>query len=405
LSPFTRRTLLKSAGMSALVVATGRMTGTAGATDGQTPRLQWEPVGTAPIATIASSNPHEAELLHPTLLPLRSLTGRSTDPAWMLWAWHHDTNNVDPHLHAWTASNVEGAFSALPEIPRPAGDYVDDPAGHAYTFGHFSSGDFGWDPDGQRLISTPHSVSKYRPSGLAETPQDSFMMESTDGVNWQWLDNDASARLRCGGIQDLDSNHTGYGRLLRDLDGRLQKVGGQYWWIYRGGHHSSAGAENEISFCTPLLASATAIGGPWIKRGKAFDTPYENTTLLGFDAFVLANDTPGVFYSVASPGYAPIVSLYAQAAGPGAMTFTDPGVPIVLPSVPRQTLPAVPGQAFGGGGNVVRHPQTHQQYLVQTITNAKYVTDTSTTPPTATPVVVSSDVWLYKAVVSTVPQP
>jgi hypothetical protein len=49
--------------------------------------------------------------------------------------------------------------------------------------------------------------------------------------------------------------------------------------------------------------------------------------------------------------------------------------------------------------------QTHQQYLVQTITNAKYVTDTSTTPPTATPVVVSSDVWLYKAVVSTVPQP
>jgi len=403
-SPLTRRTLLKSAGASALVAATGRMSGTAVATDGQTPRLQWEPVGTAPIATIASSNPHEAELMFPTLLPLRALSGRSTDPAWMLWAWHHDTLTT-PHLHAWTAANVEGTYTKLPDIARPAGDYALDAAGHAYSFGHFSSGDVVWDPDGQRLISTPHSVSKYKPPQLAEVPQDSFIMESVDGVNWQWLDNDPSARLTCGGVTDPDSNHTGYGRLLRDLDGRLRKVDGQYWWVHRGGHHASTGADSEISYCTPMLASAASIGGPWTKRGKAFDTLWENTTLLGFDAFVLANDTPGIFYTVGSPEYAPLQVMYTQAAAANEMTFSTPGVPIALPSVPRQTLPSVPGQAFGGGGNVVRHPGTSQQYLVQIINNTKYGADTGGATPAAVATVTSSDVWLYKAVIAAAPQP
>ena len=397
MSPFSRRTLLKSAGLTALVAATGRMAGTAEATDGQTPRLQWEPVGTAPIATIASSNSHEAELMFPSLLPLRALSGRATDPAWMLWGWHHDTNNTSPHLHAWTAEDVEGAFTKLPPIPRPAGDYISDDPNNPYTFGHFSSGDVVWDPVGQRLVSTPHSVHWRRPAKLDETPQDSFMMESTDGVNWQWLGGDATPRLRCGGVNADDSNHTGYGRLLRDLDGRLQRVDGQYWWIYRGGHH----AHNAQMYCTPLLLSATDIGGPWTKRGKAFDTAYQNTTLLGFDAFVLANDTPGVFYTVGSPEYAPLTAMYTQAAD--GMTFTDPGVPLVLPSVPRQVLPSVPGQVFGGGGCVVRHPGTHQQYLVQILNNAKYSTDTTTTPPSAVATVTSSDIWLYKAVVQTVP--
>jgi hypothetical protein len=398
-SPFSRRTLLKSAGLSALVAASGRMAGTAAATDGQTPRLQWEPVGTAPIATIASSNVHEAELLFPSMLPLRALTGRSSDPAWMLWAWHHDTMKTNPHLHAWTAVDIEGAFTKLPPIARPAGDYISDSADNPYSFGHFSSGDVVWDPVGQRLVSTPHSVHWSRPKELDETPQDSFMMESTDGINWQWLGGDASPRLRCGDDTAADSNHTGYGRLLRDLDGRLQRVDGQYWWVYRGGHH----AKGQQMYCTPLLLSATDIGGPWTKRGKAFDTVYQDTTLLGFDAFILANDTAGIFYTVGSPEYAPLSSMYAQASGQNDMTFTNPGVPIVLPSVPRQTLPALPGQAFGGGGNVVRDPHTHEQYLVQVINNAKYGVDTTVTPPATTATVVSSDVWLFKAVVQTLP--
>jgi len=398
-SPFSRRTLLKSAGLSALGAATVRMGGVANATDGQTPRLQWVPVGTAPIATIASSNASEAELMFPSLLPLRALSGRATDPAWMLWGWHHDTISSNPHLHAWTADDVEGSYTKLAPIARPAGDYVTADPTNPYSFGHFSSGDVVWDSDGQRLVSTPHSVHWKRPGGLAETPQDSFMMESTDGVNWQWLGGDASPRLRCGDVSAADSNHTGYGRLLRDLDGRLQRVDGQYWWVYRGGHH----ATGDQMYCTPLLASATDIGGPWVKRGKAFDTAYQNTTLLGFDAFVLANDTPGIFYEVGSPEYAPILAMYAQAAAARAMTFPNPGVPLVLPSVPRQTLPSVPGQVFGGGGCVVRHPGTHQQYLVQILNNAKYSADTTTTPPSAVASVTSSDIWLYKAVVETVP--
>jgi len=399
-SAFSRRTLLKSAGFSALVAATGRMAGTAEATDGQTPRTVWEPVGTAPIATIASSNPSEAELMFPSLLPLRALTGRSTDPAWMLWGWHHDTMSTNPHLHAWTAEDVEGTFTKQPPIARPAGDYVTSDPTDPYAFGHFSSGDVVWDPVGQRLVSTPHSVHWKRPAGLAETPQDSFMMESTDGLTWQWLGGDASPRISCGDINADDSNHTGYGRLLRDLDGRLQQVDGQYWWVYRGGHH----AKNGQMYCTPLLASATDIGGPWTKRGKAFDTVYQDTTLLGFDAFVLANDTPGIFYEVGSPEYAPILAMYAQSAGPREMSFGNPGIPMLLPSIPRETLPAVPGQAFGGGGCVVRHPGTSQQYLVQIINNTKYGANTSVTPPAAVATVVSSDVWLFKAVVSTVPQ-
>lgn len=400
MSPFSRRTLLKSAGFSALAVASGRMSGTAGATDGQTPRLVWEPVGTAPIATIASSHATEAELLFPSLLPLRALTGRSTDPAWMLWAWHHDTMTSNPHFHAWSAQDVEGAFTQLPPIARPSGDYVSSDTTDPYTFGHFSSGDIVWDTVGQRLVSTPHSVHWTRPAGLAETPQDSFMMESTDGITWQWLGGDASPRITCGDITAADSNHTGYGRLLRDLDGRAQRVNGEYWWVYRGGHH----ATNAQMYCTPLLASATDLGGPWTKRGKAFDTAYQDTTLLGFDAFVLANDTPGIFYEVASPEYAPILAMYTQSAGANEMSFSDPGVPMALPSVPRQTLPAVPGQAFGGGGCVVRDPSTHEQYLVEIVNNTKYGVNTGVTPVAAVATVVSSDVWLFKAVVQTLPQ-
>lgn len=395
----SRRTLLRGAGTSAAVLAVGgRLALSRAATDGQTPRLQWVPVSTAPIASIASSNVHEAELLHPTLLPLRWLTGSATAPEWVVWAWHHDTNNVNPHLHAWTASNVEGSFTAAPPIPRPAGDYQPNPVtGHSYSFGHFSSGDIVWDAEGGRLISTPHSVSTYRPSSLAETPQDSFMMESTDGFTWTWLDGDATARLMCGDSNALDSNHTGYGRLLRDLNGTLQRLGGQYWWIYRGGHHPKS---STLSLCTPLLASSSSIGGPWVKRGKAYDTAFVNTTLLGFDSFVLANETPGVFYSVGTPAFAPIVTSYTQSSAAGTVAFTNPGDPIPLPSVPRVSGTSVPGQVFAAGVNVVRDPRTHQQYLVQVVNNAKFNADTTSTPPGTTAQVTSSDIWIYKSVVA-----
>src|SRR5206468_1253919 len=114
----------------------------------------------------ASSNEHEAELLPPTLLPLRSLTDAAASTRWMLWAWHHDTNRTDPHFHAWTAEKLDGgAFAAAPPIPRPAGDYV-AAAGinRTYSWRHFSSRDIVWDAAGRRLVSTPHSVATYRPS-------------------------------------------------------------------------------------------------------------------------------------------------------------------------------------------------------------------------------------------------
>jgi hypothetical protein len=401
----TRRQLLAASGLGVVASAVGaRLVGSDAManTDGQTPRLQWVPVGSGPIATIASSNEHEAELLHPTLLPVRALTGSATAPTWMLWAWHHDTNNIDPHFHAWSTDDIEGgAFTAAPPIPRPDGDYV-AAAGinRTYSWGHFSSGDIVWDAAGGRLVSTPHSVATSRPSTLAETPQDSFMMQSTDGLTWTWLDGSPVARLSCGGVGDLDSNHTGYGRLLRDLDGQAQQVGGRYWWIYRGGHHLTS---SEISYCTPLLASATYLGGPWTKVGKAFDTAYEDATLLGFDSFLVTAKTPGVFYSTASPAFAPIVTSYAQSTTAGAMAFADPGVPLVLPSVPDtpSVQPAiVPGQVFPAGVSVVRDPRTHQQYLVQVLNNARYTVNTTVTPPAAVPHVTSSEVWLFKAVVA-----
>jgi hypothetical protein len=398
-----RRQLLKAVGAGVVLSGIGsRLVGSdaAARTDGQTPRLQWVPVGNGPIASIASGNEHEAELLHPTLLPLRSLTGSASSPRWMLWAWHHDTNPVNPHFHAWTAESIEaGPFAAAPPIPRPVGDYVAAPGvNRNYSFGHFSSGDIVWDAAGGRLVSTPHSVATSRPASLAETPQDSFMMESADGLTWSWLDGSPVARLSCGGVSDLDSNHTGYGRLLRDLDGQAQQLGGRYWWIYRGGHHQTS---SQISYCTPLLASAPSIGGPWTKAGKAFDTAYDDATLLGFDSFLLTAGTPGVFYSTASPAFAPITTAYAQSSAAGVMSFPDPGVPLVLPTVPPAVKPpVVPGQVFPAGVNVVRDPATHQQYLVQVLNNARYAADTSATPPAATPHVTQSDIWLFKAVVA-----
>src|SRR4051794_13820087 len=71
------------------------------ADDGVNPRFAFAPVSADPIVDHRSADQSEAYLIHPTLLPLRHLTGRADLPAWILYAWHHDTGY--DHFHAWTA--------------------------------------------------------------------------------------------------------------------------------------------------------------------------------------------------------------------------------------------------------------------------------------------------------------
>ncbi|HZQ87614.1 MAG TPA: hypothetical protein VFA83_22400, partial [Acidimicrobiales bacterium] len=220
-----RRTFLRIAGGAAVVSATGlhRLAPAWAVDDGVYPRLLWQPEGTAPVLSVPSDpNDANTQRMFPTLLPAGSLLANPID-AWYLWLWTHDTSRI----YLYTAPTPAGPFTArgfgLPPTPYPSG----------YLAGHFSSGDIVWDAAGGRLISTPHGIRLPQVVGNGEVSQDSFLIQSTDGLNWSWLDGDNRPRLTCGPVGSPDSVHTGYGRMLRDLDGHLTKFDGRHWWIYR----------------------------------------------------------------------------------------------------------------------------------------------------------------------------
>jgi len=169
--------------------------------------LAFVPVTAAPLVTHTSSQRAEAILMFPSLVPLRKLTGRSDVPEWMLYAWHHDTDKA--HFHAWSAPAITGPYTALSPLSKPS-----SVTPGRYDQNHFTCGDMAWDPIGRRLVSSPHSRRRALNQGNGEACQDSFLMQSSDGVTWDWLDRDNHPRLVCGAPRSIDSVHNGYGRLL-----------------------------------------------------------------------------------------------------------------------------------------------------------------------------------------------
>jgi hypothetical protein len=353
-SPVSRRQLLKLFGVT--VVAGGLVTETsmsaARATDdGTYPRNLWEPIAGNPVATSAATKEGDRQFC--TMLPLGRYIANPLD-AWYLWAWRHDSF---PRLQLYTAPSPEGPFTdrGFYQGP-PAPGY---PAGYDQT--HFSSGDIVWDPIGHRLIATPHSIRTSQNSGNAEPCQDSFLMESRDGVTWSWLDGDNSPRLLCGPPGSIDSIHTGYGRLLRDLDGWLTTFQGRYWWIYRAQRHdAAAGRLPTLTTYTPALASSPSLSAhPWRKEGKAFDTVTQDNSFIGMGSFLAAAGSHFAYYAFSGiPGSVipgAVEQMLAQSTA-GTMTFTLPSQPVTLPN-------AGLGFLTNDVPNLIRDPDTGVQYL------------------------------------------
>jgi hypothetical protein len=313
--------------------------------DGTGPAFTWEPIERNPVVLSRGSTSAYVRMF-PTLLPMGYLVPDAID-AWYLWAWHHHSH---PKIRLWTAPSPEGPFTEQPPFVGPPAPGL--PPNYDAT--HFSSGDIVWDAARSRLVASPHSL-RLDPHSNGEPCQDSFLLESRDGVDWRFLDGDNSPRLVCGPPRSFDSVHTGYGRLLRDLDGHLATYQGRYWWLYRAQRHDAG--QGAPTYFVPALASAESLAGPWTKHGKAYDMAQQSTALFGLGSFVRAGARHHVYYAEGSAALAPTVQ-YLNGSEGDDMVWNGPGVPVPIPNSGETGVTA-------GGGNLVRDPWTGVQYLVQ----------------------------------------
>ncbi len=333
--------------------------------------ITWIPTGLEPVLTahVIPSDPNSLRGFS-TLLYVRDKIGSAAFDDWYLWQWTHDTSRT----YLYTAPSIQGPYTArgfgLPPTPYPAG----------YIENHFSAGDVVWDPVGEQFIASPHGVRDSLEVGNGERCQDSFLTASKDGLNWTWLGGDSRPRLRCGPPRSVDSVHTGYGRLLRDLDGVLTTHAGRYWWIYRGQRDDARFPVGDPSLppplngslgtsYTPTLASAATIHSDFDRKQKAFDTYSANQLLNSFGSFIRANGCHWV-YTVHGK-----TQMYRTLRDD--MAFLPVPIPVGQIISPR-----------GGSieeNNIVRDPTTGKIYNchVQGIVNADLSVDAET--------------WIYEA--------
>lgn len=376
----SRRAVLKSGlGLAGTVALGGRVLSTPSAwatDDGVNVRSLWQPVREVVLP--------RSDSLHPTLLPARTLTPATAKDAWHLYVWSHGVlGNETTDLRLFSAPTPDGFYTdeglLLQGCPTPV------PAG--YETYHFDSGDIVWDAVGSRYVSTPHALrSSSDAESLGEVPQDSFLIQSTDGLTWSWLDGDNSPRLRCGPVGDPDDVHTGYGRLLRDLDGYLTKYQGSYWWIYRAQRHDTRFVDgpdgqhliNPVNnkpinlaqtLYRPWIAQAGSLAGGWNKSaGQAFVAiPQPDASLIGMGSFIKAADKFWVHYATGTGQEAVGTSnvLLGGATDPDTGLLTAKQQPTPLGPSPTDISADDPVElAKLGGGNIIRDPQSGVQYLV-----------------------------------------
>lgn len=342
---FTRREFMRTGAGAALAASLGVFrSGPAGAEDnGQNARLVFSTTANAPVLTFAGSAIDRRSV---SLLPAGTFLPNAID-LWYLWLWTHDTNSI----YLFTAPDPRGPYTARGSSGPPA----NFPSGYVST--HFSSGDIVWDPLGRRLVSSPHSYRVPVVPGNAEVCQDSFLIQSTDGVNWTWLDGDNRPRLRCGPPGSPDSIHTGYGRLLRDLDGHLIRWQDRYWWLYRAQRRDAGSSSTSY---VPYLASAPSLSADFTSKTKAFEIP-GNSSLFDVGSFVQAAGVHTALMGIGSPVTYPLATFYNQ-TGSADMKFLPAPVPHVLP-VPTA------GLAGAGGGYLVRDPWSRKEFLAQGYVN------------------------------------
>jgi hypothetical protein len=356
------------------VVATPRAYAT---DDGVNVRSVWQP-----ITSVAIPRP---DALHPTLIPAGHFTPSTARDAWHLYVWSHGKGDGDP-----TDFRL---FSA----PSPEGPYTDEglllegcltPVPSGYKDFHFDSGDIVWDAANSRYVSSPHALrASWDPTVVGENPQDSFLIQSTDGINWSWLDGDNSVRLRCGPPGTADEVHTGYGRLLRDLDGVLTKWNGYYWWLYRAQRHGPRSIATGVdpvntrniapTVYRPWIAKAGALSSSWAKAAdQAFIAlPQPDVGAIGMGAFVKAADKFWVQYACGTDGTGLAAAQWllggADSADAGLLTAKQQPTPLApYPSTDDVANDAL-SAAKMGAGNIIRDPVSRTQYLVAVSTGTE----------------------------------
>lgn len=231
---------------------------------------------------------------------------------WYLWVWTHDA----PICRLYTLSRPWGPVvnRGLCNMPAP-------PPG--YEPSHFSSGDVVWDPSTRAFYSTPHCAT------LGATSQPTFLIKSTDGINWSYVRSDPIVRPTPGA---WDSYQTAYGRFLRDYSGNLRRIAGQAIWYYRGEQSSPH------RYAVGAASSGDLVN--WTKRGRQFDPIDGGLLSLGSAISPSSGVSSGriylVFSTLATPtgggGVMPMFlkesnapgAPYSWAAGPGYHLYDDP---------------------------------------------------------------------------------
>lgn len=366
------------AGGTGLLATRGWTVGVPGSTSGTAdplPPLAWLPTSLQPALThVADPNDVETNWNSTSVLPAGVLLGSAAIDEWYLFRWTHDTS----HVYLYTAPAITGPYTmrGFGEAPTPY------PSG--YIVNHFSAADIVWDTNQHRFLANPHGVQDHTVTGNAEPMQDSFLISSTDGLHWEWLDGDNRPRLRCGGPGTPDGVHTGYGRLLRDIDGNIATHQGRYWWIYRA-QQNDAGQNPFAAFpalgtkYTPYLASAPDLQSDFTGKQKAFDSLTANLGLFGFGCFFRAGGRNHTFLTqgLPDPPLVPSKSLYYRTSGDN-MAFGAVPLPFLAPTSPRG--------AIIEESNVIRDPATGKVYLVQTAASLNVDVNLTSTV----------EVWVYE---------
>lgn len=174
-----------------------------------------------------------------------------------LWVWRHGqyprTSENGGRMQLLTADRLEGPWTdrgyVTPKTMAPDG-------WNPYSW---TGGDVVWSQRHERFFSVPHAG---REPGVWPPGIDSFLMESTDGVDWTLSSTDP---VLTAGPEWYDAFETGYGRVLRVEDAS----GAEHWtWLYRSGYQDPdcPGDRGDRNQCYSLsVATAHDIYGPWSK--------------------------------------------------------------------------------------------------------------------------------------------
>lgn len=331
----TRREALRLGALGAAALATPSLLrpGTARAADAEVARawtLEGDVVTRAPFWQDDTE-----QVLWTTLMRVDDKLA-APDGRWYLWHSTHDT----PILRRYSAPEIAGPWTehdlcVLPQMPSP------------WDSRHRQCPDIAWDPAGRRFLASIHSLA-YSPRLM----QNTFMLESRDGVTWTLMSNAPAVPI--GTKTAFDGYAIDYGRFLRDPHGNLARVNGLYVWYFRGTKKIAQLSGPDVE-AYQLGAAYSPDLVNWTKKGYPLLDP-GSQRLFGLGSALLLNNVVNLVWTVAPAGGSPQVHLQQSAAGqpftfpqpgPGTPLYSDAGVAVDGPSFAIDPVTGQQHMTFG----------------------------------------------------------